>query len=505
MMIAQIAPGLLAAGLPYIHLWSGGPPLFARLIIAVGASNQMPALSRAAFNWRGNDWLRGAGSEFRTNYDEEAAYRIRFNVGVARVATRLLELAPRAVPEIVLFPCPPHRRITDIVRVAAATQPGTVRRLALYDFVESESDQAEAMEIWKFACMTWGSSSLRHLFIEILFPDEEWLRELCVAAACCPRLEVLRIPRIVLPPSFVASMVPYFAPYAATLRSLELSHGPDTAAEVAFIATQLPSLRCLILAAGKEDMGRIPSAAWRCGLRQLLQQLHKLYIDSLSRPLCHALNTLHAFTTADAQRDIATAGFLSDPDVADNSDDDVAPFSLTLDSTTTSHGTPTEEIPLQIFSIYGFGLSRQYSIAPFMRYLSRHAPCLTEVGLSRSTADTAAELITMRGPCRAVDLRDVRGLTDTIVASILKRHRATLRHIVIETSAEPRLTFDPRAYVGVLGDTETPQGAPFTKLATVNLYQPEWSSEQRAYFSYLFPGLCDPNLRSTSAAFLCPW
>jgi hypothetical protein len=117
---------------------------------------------------------------------------------------------------------------------------------------------------------------------------------------------------------------------------------------------------------------------------------------------------------------------------------------------------------------------------------------LTDVGLSRSAVDAAVELITMRGSCRAVDLRGVRGLTDTIVASILKRHRATLRQIVVETTDERDLAFDPRAYMDVLGDTETPQGAPFKKLGYVHMPQYGWSGEQHAYFSSVFPVLCDP-------------
>jgi hypothetical protein len=142
-------------------------------------------------------------------------------------------------------------------------------------------------------------------------------------------------------------------------------------------------------------------------------------------------------------------------------------------STLVTTAAPTEDIPLQIFSIFGFTSSRPISTAPFMRYLGRHAPCLAEVGLSRSTDDTAAELITMRGSCRAVDLRDVRGLTDTTVASILKRHRATLRQVVVDNIVEvvDAVKFDPRAYMYILGGRDTPGGAPFTKLASVGVLQ----------------------------------
>jgi hypothetical protein len=408
-------------------------PLLALLAAAAGTS-QAPAVSRAAFSGKDDDWLTGwrapdpdadDGSseaeegEEAEDAEEEAAIaafrRIGFNTGVARVATRLLELAPRAVPEIVLYPCPGGRSV-DIARVVAATQPGTVRRFALCDFAESEADQADAVEIFKLACATWGPSSLRYLCIKNLARDA--LRfvqpDVFVATAHCPHLEVLSIPRIVLPPSFVASEAtcdsdaatsavghdsmrlpsptvcsfnaplrpsPHFAPYAATLRSLELSNGPDNAAEFAFIATQLPSLRCFILAAYGGCTGRIPTGVWRRGLRQLLRQLHKLYVFSLSRRLCRALNTLHVLAAADAQRSAAlrlTPGAMqtilqSDSDETDGSDDDSS-ISVEADCKTVAGAVPMEDIPLQVFSIFGLSLRGPYSIAPFMRYLSQHAP-----------------------------------------------------------------------------------------------------------------------------------
>jgi hypothetical protein len=514
--MGQIAASLLPVALPLVHVKDvfEKAPLVARLAIAAGTS-QLPALSRAALNWKDNGWLSGMRSEPITDddtpdedWDAEAAslHRIRFNTGVAHVATRLLELAPRAVPEIVLYPCP-DGRIGDITRMVAATQPGTVRRFALRNFV---GPHAEAMEIWELACATWGPSSLRDLRFDISHASEQCLRELCATTAQCPHLEVLSIPILFLPPSFVAPTVEGslaaapsgclsglclplpiarrfdFAPYAATLRSLELSNGPDNAAEFAFIATQLPSLRCLAISK-KGRAQRIPSAVWRRGMRQLLGQLHKLYIFSLCRPLCHALNTLHDFATYDAQRSSALRlppGAMSTILQSDD-DDDVAPV-----SSTPVDGNAAEDIPLQVFSICGFNSGGPHSTAPFLRYLGLHAPCLTEVGLSRSTADTAAELMTMRGPCRTVDLRDVRGLTDTIVASILKRHRATLRQLVVAAFVEVGAAFDPRAYMDGLGDAETPQGAPFTKITSVSL-QLGWSREKRAYFAYLFPRLCD--------------
>jgi hypothetical protein len=244
----------------------------------------------------------------------------------------------------------------------------------------------------------------------------------------------------------------------------------------------------LILAADGGSTGRISSSVWRRGLRQLLRQLHKLYIWSLSRRLCRALNTLHAFAWAEEQRS-ASLGFppraMSEVLQSDSSDADTMPrFSPSAEN------RQAEDIPLRVFSIYGFDRARQYSIAPFMRYLGRHAPCLTDVGLSRSTADTAAELITMRGPCRAVDLRDVQGLTDTIVASILKRHRATLRQLAL-FSDPGVLKYDPQVYMDVLGDRGTPQGAPFAKITSVGLQKLESSPERRAYLAYLFPRLGD--------------
>jgi hypothetical protein len=268
-----------------------------------------------------------------------------------------------------------------------------VRRLALYNTAGFAADHAVAAEIWELACTTWGPSSLRDLRILIWGASAQCLHELCIAAAQCPRLEALRIPRIFLPQSFVAAMVEGpsttcsdaatpaaglsapclplptarrfdFAPYAATLRSLELSDGPANATEFCFIATQLPSLRCLILKTEGGGARSIPSAVWRRGMRQLLRQLHKLYIWSLSRRLCRALNTLHAFAAADAQRSTAlglppgamAAILQPDPDAADDIDDDdasdnshdefdadVAPFSSTpidADSPINADATP---------------------------------------------------------------------------------------------------------------------------------------------------------------------
>jgi hypothetical protein len=380
------------------------------------------------------------------------------------------------------------------------------------------------------------------LYVEVSTTSGQRLHEISVAVARCPHLEVLSIPRIVLPPAFVASMAesssarsdpdaatpsdglnpsstgcrvdapllpsPHFAPYAAKLRWLELSHGLDNTAEFAFIATQLPSLRCLVLASARDSRGRLPTGVWRRGLRQLLRQLHKLYIESLSRPLCRALNTLHALAAADAQRSTVlrllpggmSTILQSDPDETESSGDDSAPLNpppppADIEHITTSSRSPAVEdiLPLQVFSIYGFSTRRPYSIAPFVRYLGQHAPLLTEVGLSRTTADTAAELITLQTPCRALELRDTRGLTDTIVAFILKQHRATLRQILVANVLEPALTFDPRAYMEVLGDKDTPQGAPFTKILYVGLSVLRFREEHRAYFSYLLPALCEPH------------
>jgi hypothetical protein len=274
--------------------------------------------------------------------------------------------------------------------------------------------------------------------------------------------------------------------------------------EFAFIATQLPSLRCLVLAAYGGSTGRIPSAVWRRGLRQLLRQLHKLYIWSLSRPIACALNRLHTLAAVDAQRSAALGlppGAMStivqsdpgEPDEYSEDSDDDTPFLSTpidADSPISADANAVEDIPLQVFSIFAFSSGRPYSIAPFMRYLGRHAPCLSDVALTRSTADTAAELITMRGSCRAVDLRDVHGLTDTIVASILKRHRATLRQLALFSDPDV-LKYDPQVYMNVLGDRGTPQGAPFTKITSVGLQKLESSPEQRAYLAYLFPRLGD--------------
>jgi hypothetical protein len=543
--IARIVGSLLPAAVPHFRstFAYGKAPLFALLAVA-GGMRQAPALSLAAFGVKENDWLRGRNAGSFTNSKagkdgddgDEAALRVRFNTGVARVATRLLKLAPRAVPEIVLYPCP-DGRTAAITCVTAATQPGTVRRLALCDFV-SQTEQLEALAIWELACAAWGASSLRDLVIGNRHTNAQFSRELSVAAAQCPHLEVSCIPRIVLPPSFVASMVegssaagggrcfidpdgaapdgcpkgpcPHtvrrfdFAPYPATLRSLELSQGPDNATELAFIATQLPSLRCLILAAEAFRTERIPSAVWRRGLRQLLRQLHKLYICELSHPLRRALNTLHALAASDADRSIAvglppnamSAVLLSDPDEPDDSDDfddsgDDAPI---FDSPVSADAPSTEDIPLQLFSIFAFNDERPYSTAPFMRYLGKHAPCVTEVAPTRSTSDTVAELATMRGSCRALDLRDVHGLTDTIIASILKHHRATLRLLAVDNIVDDthEVKYDPQVYKNILGDRDTPQGAPFTKLARVAFDDFGWSDEQRAYFSYLLPGLCDP-------------
>jgi hypothetical protein len=532
-VMAQIAARLLPAAVPRLGIEDvfDEVSLFALLGVAAGTS-QTPALSRAALNCN-TGWLRGHpdsiiddGGEDEEARDEAAANRIRFNTGVARVATRLLQLAPRAVPEMVLYPCPGGRAV-DIARVAAATQPGTVRRLVLRGFYGSQADQV--LEIWKLACATWGPSSLRDLRVEV--PEfARCLFEDCIAAAQCPHLEVLVIPRIFLPLSFMASMVEGsngrgasdpdtatpaaalsdlrlpsptarrfdFAPYAVTLRSLELSHGPNDAAEFAFIATQLPSLRCLILAARKSSTGRISSGVWRRGMRQLLRQLHKLYILRLSPPLCRALNTLHTSAAAEAAQRSTAAGLprdamlQSDPDETDDSNDDAAPFFSTpadAGGIGAADATLIEDIPLQVFSIFSSYFLDRHSPAPFMRYLGRHAPCLTEVGLSGGTAEAAAELITMRGSCRAIDLNDVRGLTGTIVASILKRHRATLRQFSFYDVQ--RRQYSPRAYIDVLGDKDAPRGAPFTKIASVSLNDVVLSREQREYFYHLFPGLRD--------------
>jgi hypothetical protein len=541
-VMARVVASLLSVVVPRLNLKdvSETAPLYALLAVAAG-TRQTPALSRAAFGVTENNWLNrcrfaSAGTNNAGKDGDEAdgtAYRDRFYTGVARVAARLLKLAPRAVPEIVLYPCP-GARTADIARVAAATQPSTVRRLALRDF-ESDAEQAEALTIWEIACAAWGASSLRDLVIGSRRTNTQFPFELCVAAAQCPHLEGLRIPRIFLPPSFVVSTVECpsitsgrnldagcdrscpplrttcrfdFAPYTATLRSLELSLGPDDAMEFAFIATQLPSLRCLVLAAYGGSTGRIPSAVWRRGLRQLLRQLHKLYIWSLSRSIACALNRLHTLAAVDAQRSTALGlppGAMStilqsdpgEPDEYSEDSDDDTPFLSTpidADSPISADANAVEDIPLQVFSIFAFSSGRPYSIAPFMRYLGRHAPCLTDVALTRSTADTAAELITMRGSCRALDLRDVHGLTDTIIASILKRHRATLRQLAVDNIVDHphEVKHDPRAYMDVLGDRDTPQGEPFTKLARVAFDDFGWSDEQRAYFSYLLPGLCDP-------------
>jgi hypothetical protein len=563
--MAQVIARLLTAVVPHFraHAVTEQVPLFALLAVAAGP-RQVPALSRAAIGGKDHEWLTGWRAPYtRTDSDEgedeeeaeeeeeqdeeEAAIafrRRRFNTGVARVATRLLELAPRAVPEIELCPCP-GRRTVDIVRVAVATQPDTMRRLALRLFGGSETDEADAVKIWKLACATWGPSSLRDLtFITNLFQNLLRYSELALAAARCPHLEVLSIPRIVLPPSFVASMTegsaassgvtndpdsatpadglagldlplptircfdvplrppPDFAPYSTTLRSLELSNGPGCAAEFAFVATQLPSLRCLRLATDRLSI--VPIGVWRRGLRQLLLQLHTLYISRVTRPLCRALNTLQTLAAADAQRSAALrlppgamATILQpDSDETDSSEDDITPNSWKHAESTTAaaDAIPTQDIPLQAFSIYESNNRGRDAIAPFVRYLARHAPFLTEIWLGRTLVDTAAELITMRGPCRALSLRDICGLTDTIVASILKRHRATLRQTHIQTIYERRdvAEFDPRAYKDVLGEENTPQGAPFIKIAYAGFQQSGWSDEQRTYFSYLFPGLCDP-------------
>jgi hypothetical protein len=95
----------------------------------------------------------------------------------------------------------------------------------------------------------------------------------------------------------------------------------------------------------------------------------------------------------------------------------------------------------------------------------------------------------MRGSRRAIDLNDVRGLTGTIVASILKRHRATLRQLSFYDVQ--RRQYNPRAYMDVLGDRDAPRGTPFTKVASVSFNEVVWSREQREYFHHLFPGLRD--------------
>jgi hypothetical protein len=569
--LVQVVARLLPAVVPYFrsHAVTDQVPLLAVLTIAAGPG-QAPALSRAAFSNKDHDWLAGwrapdpgtddgsnereEGSEEEAEEEEaaKALSRSRFNTGVAHVATRLLELAPRAVPEIVLYPCPGGRTV-DIARVAVATQPGTVRRFALCSFAESEADRADAVEIWKLACATWGPSSLRDLCIENLPRDPLRCVALLAAAARCPHLEVLRIPRIVVPPALVALVTEdpsvsseegsasdsdaatpadglcgplptarrvdvrlppspaHLAPYAATLRSLELAQGPDTAAEFAFIATQFPSLRRLVLVLPVFGCNTevIPAGVWRRGLRQLLRQLHKLYIFSLDRPLCRALNSMHALAAADAQRSAAlrllpgTMEAILQPDSDETDGGSNEDTEIPGDAGRTAPAV-MEDIPLRVFSIFGLGFHGPYSIAPFMRLLGQHAPFLTEVGLSRTTADTAAELITMRSPCRAVHLRDTRGLTDTIVASILQRHRATLRQILIDNIIEYMdvAEFDPRVYMRILGDKNAPQGVPFTKIAAAGLQQSvghgpqqvHWCDEQRAYFSYLFPGLCDPRM-----------
>jgi hypothetical protein len=231
-----------------------------------------------------------------------------------------------------------------------------------------------------------------------------------------------------------------------------------------------------------------------------------LYILSVSGPLCRALNTLQALTAADAQRSTAlrlqpgTMAMVlrSDPDEIDVFDDD-ASIPVDAESAAAAGALPTGDmIPLQAFSIYGYFCSRVYSFAPFIQYLGRVAPLLAEIRLSRTTADTATELMTMRGPCRAVALRDIRGLTDTIVASILQQHRATLRRFLVEDISlqRPEAMYDPIAYAAVLRDKIAPQGAPFTKISSAALQQCHWSDEQRTYFSLLFPGLCDPRMVS---------
>jgi hypothetical protein len=189
--VAQIAIRLLPIAVPRLGLEDvfDEVSLFALLAVAAGTSHA-PALSRAVFSCTRNDWLRGDPDSGADDGDddveegavwEELPYRFRFNTWVARVATRLLELAPRAVPEIVLTP-----RTMDIARVIVATQP---------------------------EC----------------------------GASCCAVFTRRSIPG-----------------------NLETS------------------------------------GVWRRGLRQLLRQLHELYIVRLSEPLCHALNTLQAPAAVDA-------------------------------------------------------------------------------------------------------------------------------------------------------------------------------------------------------------
>jgi hypothetical protein len=69
-----------------------------------------------------------------------------------------------------------------------------------------------------------------------------------------------------------------------------------------------------------------------------------------------------------------------------------------------------------------------------------------------------------------------------------------LRQLLVEDAIEYRdvAKFDPRVFIHVLGDKNTPRGAPFIKVASAGLQYLGWSDEQREYFSYLFPGLCDP-------------
>jgi hypothetical protein len=184
-MMAQIAGSLLPAALPLLYLHDSAcalTGLLALLAVAAG-TGQVQALSRAALSGNGNSWLRG-GTESSTDdgsddegrdegavsapdrsaKDADSALFRRVNAGIARVATRLLELAARAVPEIVLYPCP---RIADIARVAATTQPDTVRRFALYGFYGYQAVPAKVLGIWKLACRTWGPSSLRDLRIAV--------------------------------------------------------------------------------------------------------------------------------------------------------------------------------------------------------------------------------------------------------------------------------------------------------------------------------------------------
>jgi hypothetical protein len=113
-LLTQIAATLLPAAMPLLFLERSCnlATVLAPLAIAAGAC-QAPALTRAALRWRDDDWLRGRHVDSSADDDEseveegerkrQAAYRIRFNCGIPCIANRLLELTPRAVPDIVLY------------------------------------------------------------------------------------------------------------------------------------------------------------------------------------------------------------------------------------------------------------------------------------------------------------------------------------------------------------------------------------------------------------------